>query len=502
MAGRDAALVGTPQRHLWLQLLALRWPVALASAALVPLALPLPGNPITLAGFFAFIGGAALVSSLRWLILFLPVLAALGPYFLEMYVAGVNLFGFRLLIIILAVFATPLTSRSQWWFNPVARYTAVFMILWIVCGLLSLVWTVDFAGGLTDVMTLIFGLGLILALFSFKCQAPHNLDMLRFGWVFALLVVLAQATWELVTGQRLPSHMTERHADYLDETVIQSTLGEPGSFAAFLLLTIPFLLWSLAQARGAQKLIYVGLLAATALFALYGGARGAFVGLIVELGVWFLILERRWYVRFAAIAVGLVAAVGLANVLTQSDFRLAQKYQRAAELGLEEGSISERLTLTINGIWMAVETAGRGVGAGSYEETTASGEVLIPLRVDNRGKFKPAHNTWVEILAEYGIVPFAGLMVLLGWCARLAWQARRRAGGGGPADPGTVARVLLVALVGFAFYGIQAGSVLGWSPTWMFLASLAVMAAFLYEEGRRPRRAAVRVYGTQMPPAL
>jgi teichuronic acid biosynthesis protein TuaE len=481
----DTMPAGTPHKDLWLQLLALRWPVALASAALVPLALPFPGNPVTLAGFIAFIGGAALVSSLSWLVVFLPVLAAIGPYFLEMDVAGINLFGFRLLIIILAVFSTPLTVRSEWWFNPVARYTVLFMMLWILYGTISLLWTPSQAEGVSQVLTFMFGLGLILALLNLKCYKPERLDMLRFGWVFAFIAVISQATWELVTGERLPSHKSEPWDTYLDSSMIQATMSAPGGFASFLLLTTPFVLWSMAQARGVEKLFYVGLLAATVFFALYGGARNSFAALILELVIFFLVLERRWYVRCAAVACGLVGALLLANVFTQDDFELAEKYQNAAELGLEDGSIGERITLSLNGIWMALETGGRGVGAAGYPATLAGGDVLIPLRFEQRGRLKPAHNSWVQILSEYGILPFTGLMTLFAWIARLGWQARRRAVEGRGTDRGTVARVVLVGLVGYAFYGIQSGGVLMGSGTWMFLGSLSVMAAFLSEARRR-----------------
>jgi teichuronic acid biosynthesis protein TuaE len=482
----DTTLAGTPHKDLWLRLLALRWPLALVSAAILPFALPLPGNPITLAAFVAFIGGAVLVSSLRWLIVFLPVFSALGPYFLEMHVAGINLFGFRLLIIVLAVFATPLTSRSEWWYNPVARYTILFITFWIISGTLSLLWTPDEAGGLVEILSIVFGGGLVLALFNLKSHTPANLDMLRFGWVFALVAVLAQATYELLTGDHLPSFKTELYDTYLDDgSVLQSTLGHPGGFASFLLLTTPFLLWSMERARGVEKFLYIGLLAATGFFAVYGGARNSFVALMLEFAVYFVILERRWYVRWAAVACGVVAAVALANLFMQGDSKLAQKYQKAAERGFEDSSIGQRITLSLNGIWMAIETGGIGVGADGYQEVIESGDTLLPLRAEQRGRPKPAHNFWVEVLAEYGIAPFLGLMALLGWVAYLGYRAHR---GRGRRDlEASVGRVILVGSVGYAFYGIQAGTVTSLTENWMFLASLSVMAAFLYDAERQRR---------------
>jgi teichuronic acid biosynthesis protein TuaE len=492
----DTTLAGAPHKDLWLRLLALRWPLALVSAAILPFALPLPGNPITIAGFVAFIGGAVLVSSVRWLIVFLPVFAALGPYFLETHVAGINLFGLRLLTIILIVFSTPFTSRSEWWFNPVARYTMLILTFWIVYGTLSLLWTPDQTGGLVEIVMLVFGAGLVLVLFNLKCYTQANLDMLRFGWVFALVLVLAQATYEVLTGNHLPSFTTQPWDTYLEDgTVVQSTLGHPTGFGGYLLLTTPFLLWSIERARGAERVLCIGMLAATAFFSLFSGSRISFIGLVLQFALYFLVLERRWYVTIGTAVCGTVAVALWASVFMHSDFRLAQKYQSASEKGLEEGSIGQRIALTVNGIWMAIETGGRGVGADGYQEVIESGDVLIPLRVQQRSIQKPVHNVWVEIMSEYGLASFVGLMALLGWFAWLGWRAHRKRSARNGSPEASVGRAILVGLVGYAFFGVGSGNVLPLPETWMFLGSLSVAAAFLYdaERPRQPAGAAVGV---------
>ena len=111
----------------------------LAAALVLPFLLPLPGSPVALAGFLG-LSGVLILFARHWLIAVLPVLAALGPYFLPLEAAGVNVFGFRLMIMLLAAFSTPLTNRGRWWFNPVARWSAMFVLFWVVWGFLSLLW--------------------------------------------------------------------------------------------------------------------------------------------------------------------------------------------------------------------------------------------------------------------------------------------------------------------------------------------------------------------------
>ena len=178
----------------------------------------------------------------RWVIVALPVLAALGPYALPLTVAGITLYAFRLLILFMAAFSTPLTSASGWWFNKLARWTVLLGVVWLTYGMLSLVWTPDLSAGVADVMSIGFGFALLLVLFNVRAYERQHLQLLRVGWVMAFIVTAAVAIWELVTGQHLYSTMYEESTYYFDGTVAQSTLGRPEQYGQFLLLATPFLL--------------------------------------------------------------------------------------------------------------------------------------------------------------------------------------------------------------------------------------------------------------------
>ena len=463
----------------------------LAAAMAVPFLLPLPGSPVALAGFLG-LSGVLILFARHWLIAVLPVLAALGPYFLPLEAAGVNVFGFRLMIMLLAAFSTPLTNRGRWWFNPVARWSVMFVVFWIVWGLLSLLWAPDKGLGLNDVVTLVFALGLLLTLLSLHAYKPEHLDKLRFGWLLALVATGVSALLEIVRGHGLPSDLATRivvPGVALDpaglDPAIRSTLSFSSDFGGFLLLTVPFVLWSMERATGLFKLVHLIVLGAVGVLILYSASRLGLIGLVVQLLVYGLVLQRRWYMPLVVLAGGLAAAVLVTSLVADSNLRVSEKLTELEGGG--DRSMDHRLALTLNGLWMVYKTAGRGIGAAGFGKEIA-GDVPVQLPIRNDVKEWNAHNFWIEVLSQYGVPLFAAYMALLAWIGRLGWRAQRRAGGGSPRAPAMVGRAIVTGLVGYLFCGVASGSIMPKPTHWMFFVSLVLMAAFLDEAERAHRR--------------
>jgi hypothetical protein len=414
----------------------------------------------------------------RWIIVVLPVLAALGPYALPFNVGGINWYAFRVLILLMAAFSTPLTSASGWWFNTLARRAMLLGVLWVTYGMLSLLWTPDLAGGMADVMSIGFGFALLLILFNVRAYESQQLQLLRIAWVLAFVVTAAVAIWEIVTGQHLHSNMYEGRPQYFDGSVVQSTLGRPEPYGMFLLAAVPFLLWSFYEAKGAKKLAYAGLVAAACILVLFTGSRLTFIGLAAELLLLVFIFDRRWYVVMLGSAAMVIGFVWWSNVFLSSDLRLASKFDSALS-DMEDDSIEGRLALTLNGLWLVYDTAGLGVGGGGFPLSLVHRDV--PFGDDPGSDGSMAHNLWVQIASEYGILPAAGLAALFLFVARLALQAANCKWPGAPHEIRVLGIVTLVGLVGYLFYGVVGGGPLRQSAHWMFFASLVVIAVRLHQ---------------------
>lgn len=465
------------------------WIVGLAAALAVPFLLPIPGSPVALAGFLG-LTGILILFARHWLVAVLPVLAALGPYFLPLEAAGVNIFGFRLVIMLLAVFSTPLTNRGGWWFNPIARWSVMLVLFWVVWGFLSLLWAPSTGAALADVITLVFALGLLLTLLSLDAHRAAHLDKLRIGWLLALATTAVSALLEIVRGHGLPRDLTDQmvvSGVSLDpaglDPAIRSTLSFSSDFGGFLLLTVPFVLWSMERATGLFKLAYLAALGVVGALILYSASRLGLIGLVAQLLVYGLVLQRRWYMSLVVLAGVIAAGVVVTTLVADSNLRVSDKLT-AMEAGGDR-SMRHRVALTLNGLWMVYKTAGRGIGAAGFDKEIA-GDVPVQLPIRGDVVEWNAHNFWIEVLSEYGVPVFVAYMALLAWIGRLGWRAQR--GGGSARAPAMVGRAIVLGLIGYLFCGVASGSIMPKPTHWMFFVSLVLMAAFLDEAQRANRR--------------
>lgn len=464
----------------------LAWTLGLGAALGLPVLLPVSGSPPALAAFLGLVGVMILFTR-HWLIAVLPVLAVLGPYFLPLQAAGINVFGFRLLIMLLALFSTPLTSRAGWWFNPVARRATLFILFWMIWGILSLLWAPDLPGALSDIVTLVFALGLLLTLLSLNAYKAEHLDKLRVGWILALAAAAVAAILEIVRGYGLPSDLqvetvhTGIALGYAGlDAAVRSTLGFSNQFGGFLLLTVPFVLWSMERARGTIKLIHAGGLLAIGVLILYSASRLSLIGLAVQLLIYSLVLQRRWYMPFVVLAISLVVIFAAAHLIENSKLQVSEKLASFESGG--DRSMHHRLALTLNGLWMVYKTAGRGAGAGAFTKEI-TGDVPFELPIQTLSEWN-AHNLWIEVLSEYGVLVLAAFLALLVWIGILGWRAHQWNDG-----LSSVGRAIIVGLIGYLFCGVTSGSIISKSTHWMYLVSLVLMAACLHEAYRARHRA-------------
>lgn len=457
----------------------LRWPIGLVAAIGIPFLLPL-SSPVGAVAFAIFVA-AMIVLAFGWLVALLPVLAATGAYFLPIEAAGINVFGFRLLIIVLALFSTPLTTRADWWSNLVAQRAMFFMVFWILWGLLSIFWGPE--PGISDIMNLVFGLGLLLILFSFNTHHTNRIDKLRFGWLIALLLVAVMVGIEMTTGYHLPSTASLSMERYFDGSVVQSTIGHPSAFGGYVLLTLPFILWSLEESRGFSKLFYLALIPLVVALVFLSASRLALGGLFIQLLFYLVMLQRRhWRLPVLVVLSGVALVSVQHGTLTDDETQMGRKLEKATSG--DDGSVSHRLALTVNGLWLVYETAGRGIGAGAFESATERRDLPMDLPIKREGEVAggwEAHNIWVQIASEYGILIITGLVALTGWIWMLGWRAQRRRPVGPGDDTPSLGRAVLVGLIGYLFFGVTSGSVLIQSSNWMFFASLLIMAASLHD---------------------
>jgi putative inorganic carbon (HCO3(-)) transporter len=193
---------------------------------------------------------------------------------------------------------------------------------------------------------------------------------------------------------------------------VTAGFGSPNQLAGFLVASLPLALAGLAIHRRAWALYAPA--AALAAFGVYVSfSRGALIGMAL---VPFVFLRGRQLLA----AVPLLAALVLA--LTPS--LLEERFETLTSGG---GEIATRVDIwdTSVAIWQAEPVTGAGLGSfpEAYAQARVPGKQFLP-----HTQFEPpphAHNVFLQILAEVGIVGLAAFLALLAGALPLAARLRR-----------------------------------------------------------------------------
>ena len=226
---------------------------------------------------------------------------------------------------------------------------------------------------------------------------------------------------------------------------LSGTVGDANEFAAALVaglvlsLALAIALRRAPLARGAL-LLAAGVCVLGIFLSL---SRGGLIALFVAL-VAAVAFAGRWRTLVSAGAVLLaLATVGWFAFVATPD-------QRDRVTNVQEGG-SGRSDIWTVGMRMVRDNTVEGVGAGNFQ--TSSVHYLIEpgaLRRDDQIIERPkvAHNMYLHVLAELGVV---GLVLFLGvifWALSCAWRAARLYGAHGDLRMEVIARGVLIALIG------------------------------------------------------
>lgn len=347
----------------------------------------------------------------RWIPILLPITAALGPHLVPIEIGPGSFYGFRFLVILMAVltawklFAAP---DHPFRFGRIQTQFFWMMGIWIVWGLLSCTWAPDLEPALKEVACLVFG-GVLVIGFSILLPASMNtVERLHWGWVLGMVATGSVAVWELVTGRHLVGYWVTNSGLSDRISICVSTFDNPNNYAAFILLSSPMLFWAILSSRSRWAKVMIWTLAALEMALLVcTGSRLAVAGEIVMVVVFFALMGRglkRWFYLLGTIAVILCA---LPMVQQDQNLSIMYKLENMGSV-LADSSGIERLHLQWNGLWMISKTHGLGVGAAGFGAVMKSGAIPYP-----NGIYSP-HDFAIEIASQYGLLVFSFVVIWFG----------------------------------------------------------------------------------------
>ncbi|MGY4602908.1 putative inorganic carbon (HCO3(-)) transporter [Bradyrhizobium sp. USDA 4474] len=310
----------------------------------------------------------------------------------------------------------------------------------------------------------------VLPLYMFRSPA----DLRRFVLlIFASSIVPSgYGVWEILMG-----------GSYADDFRLASTFTHPNIFAFYLVLLIGLALFVLASPsgrwpRGERCLIALYMLVLILLL-VFTKTRGAWAAGGLTLLFYAVWLDRRLLVGFIALPLLLVTPTPISDRL--SDLGNGQEIESLKQLNANSqfNSAAWREALWRSAIPSIVEQPILGHGLDSFRTSTPEFFPLAdPAGID-------AHNLYLQLLFEMGIVGLAAYLWLLGSAARWILEGLRY-------DPNAIA-VALSILAAYALESSADNMIYYLAFNWYFMFALGTIGAWIEyhkrtDRGRRPRR--------------
>jgi O-antigen ligase len=279
----------------------------------------------------------------------------------------------------------------------------VFFLSWAV---LSLTWAEDPATGVASVSRYILNAFLFLIVFTAVRERKHVV------WLLSAFVAASalSAAYGLIAPP--PPGSEDRLA---------GTIGEPNQLAAVLVAGLVIAL-ALAVVQKGQPLARIALVVAAGLCLVCNFltlSRAGLIALVVAMLVVPFVAGRWRAIATVLASLIVVSLVGFFTLIATPD-------QRARVTEVNGGS--GRSDIWTVGWRMVQAHPVRGIGVGQFQ-TSAVHYVIAPGAIKRSDlivdKPKVAHNIYLHVLAEMGIVGLLGLLMILGFSLRCALRAAR-----------------------------------------------------------------------------
>lgn len=375
----------------------------------------------------------------------LPLLAALGPL-LSLYR---GLFAFRLACVFVIAHAVLfLLGRTRW--EPADVLLAASAVSFGIAGTLGLPFIAEGSQDpYSEFLAIMLGLLTALAVRAWQRRDARVYLHLARGWILASLLSCAIAGAEVVTGRHLPGYEVAATPDPA------AAFGNPNALAVFLVMGN---VWAIPvhRAGGVRwRLAALALLVGTGPVLFLTGARLALVTwlLVVAWSAWVAVLRSRH--RIVDVA-GSLLPVGAALALIVTVPVVLDYLGEISDTGTS-GNVREQLTR--QGLEFSVEHRGLPTWPGSFEALMGERGDL-----DAVADLVNAHNVWVEILVQYGLI---SLVLLLGFLVACLLTGTGSGTGRRTWDERVIAVAALLVL------GIVDSSSLDDAGFWLFVITLA-----------------------------
>ncbi len=309
-------------------------------------------------------------------------------------------------------------------------------LMWLPLSLMfyalgSMVWSHTYLGGVEAIRWFVFSLILWLGINTLsRARMDYLVEGIHWGAVVASLWTALQFWFDFTYFPQGPNPA--------------STFVNRNFFAEFVVCTLPFTAYLLAQAKGSARITLMAFTLGFNIVALMmTGTRGALTAMWILLGLVlpvFIFVYRaqfsfmRWDAgkRILASGVLLATIVGLGLINSGNPKLLAdagalgtnafaRAFQRTASISTGDYSLGVRLIMWKATARIIQDKPLTGIGAGAWE-------AMLPLYQTEGSQLETdyyVHNEVLQLLAEYGLTGLLFLIFLLGYLLVALWKTLR-----------------------------------------------------------------------------
>ena len=337
-------------------------------------------------------------------------------------------------------------------------------LLFIAYSIVSSIWNpAGISEGLISSVYNAVHFTLFFEIIVFSRFANNPIKAIVYGFLIAFAISAVIAFWELTTDQHLNTSKFEEAQtsntgyDIYVRYFAAVTFYNFNMYVTFICFLLPFLFYGVsnAQNKGRTRIVFAIATALAVVLLIYNGSRGGLLAFLIMVSVYvfFTSSNKRtlsvYFVLFLAV-LGFVLYRYGSTILNTLIMR-----------GEVQGIVQEESRFVIWGnVWKVVQDYYfLGCGAGGLR--------IAMAKYVNRGILM-AHNVFLEVLSEYGIVFFIGFLMFLitvfNKAKKLADKQRKLC--------------LYQALLAFPVYGIINSGYLNQPVLWAAMASLYVFANY------------------------
>lgn len=418
--------------------------------------------------FFVFFLKYTTWHSLERSLMHLFIISAfIGPGLFLIHLGPLSLFPYRVMLPIMILFFLGYVWRRQLplvWKEIEVKRVFLFYGAWTVYAFISMTWVKSVNPGIKDLSYLVMGILAIAFVVVLFQKQVHYLHF-YYVWIFMLFFLIMLGFWNHFTHHQLPLSRFYKGA-YLYRARPTAVFTNENDFSTLLAISSFFFISLIFYGRMLfSKLLGLFLLLSSIYLIIAASSRANLLAIFFGMLFWFLFLaKQKQKTKLLLSLVGIVPLVAV--LLNKKIIAIVNK------LGSELGSLASssqtydasnhiRVNLLKNVLVFISNTFGFGVGTGNAETYMKTAAIYDTQGIVN------VHNWWAEILLNYGIVIFAGyillylyLIIKLYRMNRFIYERRDR----------MIYESLLCGLIVFGLASISPSSIMALNYNWLFFA--------------------------------